>query len=241
VSGETILERAVPALLINLALALAAYRSGGVRPSGIAGGLAVGIPIYLALGGRGFLILVAMFVLGTALTRLGYARKERLGAAEAERGARGASHALANAGPAAVLAVVAAATGDPLWRVAFVAALATSSMDTAGSEIGPVWGGKTISLATLRPAPPGTEGAVSAGGTAAGLLAAALLGVLGWMAALHPAGAVPAVILGALIGNLYEGILGSRHLLSHTWLNATNTVVGAGVAALLARLLLQNH
>ncbi len=46
--------------------------------------------------------------------------------------------------------------------------------------------------------------------------------------------AVAAVVLGALLGNLYEGILGSRRLLPHTWLNATNTAVGAAVAALLA-------
>jgi uncharacterized membrane protein len=45
------------------------------------------------------------------------------------------------------------------------------------------------------------------------------------------------VVAGALGGNLYEGMLGARRWLSHGWLNATNTLVGAGCAVILAWLL----
>jgi len=198
------------------------------------GGLLVGIPIYLFQGWRGFVVLAAMFVLGTALTRLGYARKQRMGVAEEKKGARGASHALANAGIAALCAVLAWATTNPVWSLAYVAALATSSMDTAGSEIGPLWGRRTISLRNLRPVPPGTEGAVSLEGTLGGMAAALVLGLIGAGLGLYSGSGVMLVVLAATLGNIYEGVVGSRGLLPHTWLNATNTLVGALAAAGLA-------
>lgn len=229
--------RLVPALLVNAVLALVAFFAGSVRKSGLAGGLLVGIPIYLFLGAGGFVVLVLMFVMGTALTRWRYAGKERLGVAEEKGGARGMSHALANAGVAALGAAAAWLTGETWGAVAFAAALATAAMDTAGSEVGPLLGKRTISLRDFRPVPPGTEGAVSLEGTAAGLAAAAVIGIGGWLVSLYPGPLVAAVAIGALLGNLYEGIAGSRHWLSHAWLNATNTLVGAAGAVLAARLI----
>jgi uncharacterized protein (TIGR00297 family) len=217
---------------VNVLLAAAAYRGGGVRGSGVLGGILVGVPIYLGFGWRGFLVLVGMFVIGTGLTRLGYAKKQAIGAAEEKRGARGASHALANAGVAALAAIGHLLWPDPLWAVAFTGALATSAMDTAGSEIGPLWGRRTISLKDGRPVPPGTEGAVSLEGTLAGLAVAGVLALLAGSLGLVGRGAGLGVVGGALGGNLYEGILGSRRLLPHTWLNATNTLVGALLAVL---------
>jgi uncharacterized protein (TIGR00297 family) len=227
----------LPAVGVNLLFAGAAFAAGGVRRSGVAGGLLVGIPIALFLGWRGFLVLGAMFVIGSLLTRLGYARKHAMGVAEERRGARGMSHALANGGVAALCAVGAWLLPHPLWAVAMTGALATSAMDTAGSEIGPLWGKRTVSLRNLAPVPPGTEGAVSLEGTAAGLGVALVLALLGAGIGFLPPPAVPVVVLAAWGGNLYEGILGSRRLLPHTWLNATNTLVGGVLAALLARLL----
>ena len=85
--------------------------------------------------------------------------------------------------------------------------------------------------------PPGTEGAISAEGTLAGLAVALMLGALGlWMGLLPGPAALLAVLVGAWIGNLYEGLLGSRRLLPHAWLNATNTLVGGLAAAALSLL-----
>lgn len=225
----------LPAVGVNLLLAGAAYAAGSVRRSGVIGGLLVGIPIALFTGWRGFLVLGGMFVIGTLLTRLGYARKHALGTAEEQRGARGASHALANAGVAALCAAGSWAAPHPLWAVAMTGALATSAMDTAGSEIGPLWGKRTVSLRNFAPVPPGTEGAVSLEGTAAGLGVALALAVLGAVTGFISFGALAPVVLAAWGGNLYEGVLGSRRLLPHTWLNATNTLVGALLAVLLVR------
>jgi uncharacterized protein (TIGR00297 family) len=231
VNMDVLTGNMIPAILVNVAFGLLAYRVGGVRKSGLLGGLLVGIPIYLFLGWRGFTVLAVMFVLGTALTRMGYARKQRMGVAEEKKGARGASHALANAGVAALCAFLAWLTSNPVWGLAYVAALATSSMDTAGSEIGPLWGRRTISLRNLKPVPPGTEGAVSLEGTLGGMAAALVLGITGAGLGLYSISGVSLVVLAATLGNLYEGIVGSRGLMPHTWLNATNTLVGALAAA----------
>ena len=72
-------------------------------------------------------------------------------------------------------------------------------------------------------------------GTAGGLLAALALSLVAWGSDLHPAGVVPLVVLAAWIGNLYEGVVGSRRLLPHAWLNTTNTLVGDLAAAILVR------
>jgi uncharacterized protein (TIGR00297 family) len=226
-------SRFLPALLVNLVLGALAWRAGAVRPSGFAAGVLLGTCIYVALGWPGFLVLAAFFVLGSALTRIGYARKRELGTAEGRAGARGAAHAVANAGFPTLFALAALGTGVPLWTLAFVAAFATASMDTAGSEIGPLLGRRTVSLRNLKAVPPGTEGAVSLEGTLAGLLAAFLVGGVGALSGLIPPMQLGAIVLGAAAGNLYEGLLGARGVLSHGWLNATNTLVGAGIAVLL--------
>jgi uncharacterized protein (TIGR00297 family) len=225
------------ALLVNIVLGILAWRAGAVRASGLEVGILIGTCIFVGLGWQGFLILVTFFVLGSVLTWVGYGRKLELGAAEEQAGARGASHALANAGFATIFALASWITGDWQWPLAFVAAFATASMDTAGSELGPLLGRRTISLKNLKPVPPGTEGGVSLEGTIAGLIAAFFVAIVGAFLFLIPMTHVGLVVAGALAGNLYEGMLGARRLISHAWLNATNTLVGAGVAVALVALI----
>ena len=223
-------------LLINIVLGVLAWRAGAVRKSGLEVGILLGTCIFAAVGWQGFMILVTFFVLGSVLTRFGYAQKKEMGAAEEEEGARGATHALANAGFATVFAIAYWITRVPLCLLAFVAAFATASMDTAGSELGPLLGRRTVSLKNLKPVPPGTPGGASLEGTIAGLIAAGFVAIVAAFLFLIPMSHVGLVIAGALAGNLYEGVLGARRVMSHTWLNATNTLVGAGCAVLLAHL-----
>jgi uncharacterized protein (TIGR00297 family) len=231
------LDRLPLALGVNLALAALAWRAGSVRFSGFLAGIFLGTVIYATLDWRGFSVLAVFFLLGSVLTRWGYARKAALGAAEAKGGSRGASNAFAKTGLPAVLAVAGWATGEPVWSLAFTAALATGAMDTTGSEVGPLLGRRTISLKNLRPVPPGTAGAISLEGTLAGSAAALLLGGVGIMVGLLPASGILPVLAGALTGNGIEGILGSRRLLPHAWLNAVNLALGAAIAGVLSLLL----
>ena len=234
---EIPLFRIAVGLLINIIMGVVAWRAGAVRKSGLEVGILLGTCIFVGVGWQGFMILVTFFVLGSVLTRMGYAQKREMGAAEEQEGARGASHALANAGFATAFAIAYWLLREPMWLLAYVAAFATASMDTAGSELGPLYGRRTLSLKNLKPVPPGTEGGVSLEGTIAGIIAAGFVALIGAFLFLIPMTHVALVVVGALAGNLYEGVLGARRLLSHGWLNATNTLVGAACAVMLARLI----
>ncbi|MBD3337114.1 MAG: DUF92 domain-containing protein, partial [Candidatus Eisenbacteria bacterium] len=77
------------AIAVNLVLGLLAVALRAVRWSGFAGGVVVGTLIYAGAGRHGFAILVGFFILGSLLTRLGYATKAERGVAEEKGGRRG--------------------------------------------------------------------------------------------------------------------------------------------------------
>ncbi|MCA1651993.1 MAG: DUF92 domain-containing protein, partial [Acidobacteria bacterium] len=126
--------------------------------------------------------------------------------------------------------------------VAFVAALTAGASDTVASEIGKAWGRRTWLLTSLRRVPPGTSGAISLEGSAAGVLGACALAGAGWGLGLIPGNAVLPVIAGATVGSLVESALGATleapGILNNDLLNFFNTAVAAAVAVLLAGVIL---
>jgi uncharacterized protein (TIGR00297 family) len=157
--GWPFVTRLLIGAAINAALAGTAWAARTVDLSGVAAGFLVGTAIYAFLDWRGWLLLVAFFVIGSACTKLGYRRKAAANLAQEQGGRRGARHALANAGVATACAVFAALTSYPaLFAVAFAAAFATAAADTASSEIGQLVGRRTFLSTTFRPGPRGPEG-----------------------------------------------------------------------------------
>jgi uncharacterized protein (TIGR00297 family) len=240
--GELLIRVAIAAA-VNAALAGAAWAARTVDFSGVVAGFLVGTAIYTFLDWRGYLLLMAFFVIGSACTRIGYRRKAAANLAQEKGGRRGARHALANAGVATACALFAALTPHPaLFAVAFAAAFATAAADTSSSEIGQLIGRRTFLITTLRPVPRGTEGAVSLEGTLAGIAASALVAVAGAAVALYPWAAVLPIVGGAFIGTTFESVVGAtlekRRLLDNEALNFLNTLVGALAGAGLATLVL---
>ena len=236
--GELLVRLAVGAA-VNLALAVAAYAARAVKLSGAVAGLAVGSVVWGCLGWRGFLLLAAFFVLGTAATKLGYRKKAAAKLAQEEGGRRGARHALANCGVAVACAALAATVplGLPYalpYALAFAAAFATAAADTAGSEIGQLYGRRAYLPTTLRRVAPGTEGAVSVEGTAAGVVAGLALGCLGAAVGLYPWAGAALVAVAAFVGTTLESLAGAAFdtdaLLDNEAMNFLNTLVGALVA-----------
>jgi uncharacterized protein (TIGR00297 family) len=165
-------------------------------------------------------------------------RKTRLGIAEGRGGRRGAGNAVANTGVAAAAAVLAALSyASDAARIAFVAALAAGGGDTVASEIGKALGRRTFLVPTLARVPPGTSGAVSAEGTAAGLLGALALGGLGVLFGLVPAATLPAIVLAATIGAFAESAMGATleapGIVNNDVLNFLNTAIAAAAAIFL--------
>lgn len=220
------------ALAVNAALAVLFRWTGTVDRSGMAAGFAVGTLTWTFGGSGAFAVLIAFFVLGSSTTRFGRARKERLGVAQAKKGARSARHALANCGVAVYLALLATTAPDPtVWLIAFVAAYATATFDTLSSEVGQAWGGRPVMITTLRRVPVGTDGAVSLVGTLAGFAGAAVVAALaGGLGLLAPA-AIMIVLVAAFIGSSADSLLGAtlerRGLMDNEAVNFSNTLVGA--------------
>ena len=231
--------RLLTAAAVNAAIAVAVSLLRLVAPSGAVAGLVLGTVI-LAFGGwPSYALLWAFFLAGTAATKLGYRAKLARGVAQAESGRRGARHAIANCGVAAAILLVAASRRDPVPAAVFAAvagAFAAALADTLGTEIGSLAGRRPISLGTLSSVAPGTPGAVSWPGTAAGAAGALLIGLLAWRTGMVSAALVPAIAIAGVAGSLAESFvvgLGGGHgfRLDHEFSNALNTLVGAAVAA----------
>jgi uncharacterized protein (TIGR00297 family) len=217
-------------IAVTAILAFLAWRAGTVRASGIAAGVLIGLWIYVAGGWRWFSVLAVFFIAGSALTKLGYPAKAARGLAESHSGRRGWQNAVANGGVGALCAGVWIFTLDPRAAAAFVASFATALFDTAGSEIGGLYGRSPISLKNFRRVPPGTEGAISLQGLAGGLVSAAALAAGGGLLGVIPFKAFTPVVLAAVLGGLYESLAAGVVPLRHSALNFTNTAVGALLA-----------
>lgn len=239
----------VPWLVANGILALAGYFARSVNFSGAVGGWVLGTILILGAGWPLYVALLGFFVIGTAATKLGYARKAAAGLAQERGGRRGFSHAFSNVGVAAICAVavsrLARSTQGMTERELLplfmgIAALATAAADTTASEIGQLVGRRAFLPVTLRRVPPGTEGAISVEGTAAGVAAAAAVATVSMFAVHRMFGervgfswrVVAMVTLCALAGSYLESLAGSwnRRRMSpipNGVLNFFNTAAGA--------------
>jgi len=239
-SREVVAANMLPALIVNTVAAVGGWRLGTVRLSGMVAGWAIGVAVFASLGLRGWVLLFATFLTATITSRLGLRRKSLLGIAEERGGRRGAGNAIANTGLAAVAAVAAVATPfHDAALLAFVAVLTTGGGDTVASEIGKAWGGKTYLPTTLSEVRPGTPGAVSLEGSAAGIIGALLLAAFGASLGLIPPVLVWAAVAGAVAGSIVESALAATleapGIVNNDVLNFINTATGAIVAIVLMR------
>jgi uncharacterized protein (TIGR00297 family) len=227
------------AILVNAVVSFLGYRARTVSLSGAIGGSIVGIVIYAAAGAQAWLLLFITFVIASVTSRLGLKRKMLLGIAEERGGRRGAGNAVANCGVAAIAAVAAIVTPYRAESLlALTAALAAGGSDTVASEIGKAWGRSTFLVTSLSRVKPGTSGAMSLEGTAAGIVAAFALAAIAAQLGLIASGMMVAVVVAATAGALVESVLGATlegpGILNNDMLNFINTAVAATVVLALA-------
>ncbi|MFO0136749.1 MAG: TIGR00297 family protein [Cyanobacteriota bacterium] len=226
------------ALVLNSGLIAAAQRAPLLTKAGWVHAGVLGTVLWGCLGWRGWLAVVAYLALGSLVTRLGFQRKQARGLAEARGGRRGPENVWGSALVGAVLAMASVLVPPP-WRplllLGFAASFSAKLADTCGSEIGKRWGRRTLLITTLRPVPPGTEGAVSLEGSLASAVGAAvmatLMAALGWIATPQ---AWALVTLVGLLATLAESVIGATLQQRLPWLS--NELVN-GLQTLLAALL----
>ena len=229
-------QRAAVGFGVNLALAAGAYAMKGVGRAGALVGTILGATIWAFAGWQGFALLFAFFVLGTVATKLGYARKAVAGIAQEKGGRRGPGNAISKSSVPAAAAIFAATTDRPtLFLLALAGAFATAAFDTVSSEIGKAFGKRTFLITNFRAVPRGTDGAVSLAGTLAGVVAAAILGGLGWAVGLYPALGVAVVVIAAFLATTAESVVGAtlerRGLLDNDAVNFLCSLAGALLSA----------
>ena len=220
---------------ITVPIAGVAYLARAVDRSGAVAGALLATVLYVYAAWPGLVMLGGLMVVGTGVTRLGYARKEALGVAEGRGGRRGIGSVVANAGAGVAFAFLAVVTPySGAFTIALVAAFATALFDTTATEFGQAFGRRHVLVTTWRAVPEGTTGGVSVVGTMAGFLGATVLAGVGWAMGLVPGSAVLAIIFGAFCGSTLEslvgGLMGKGSRSDHHLRNLANTVVGAGVA-----------
>ena len=231
-------SRAAPGLVITAAFAIAARILRSVSLGGAMAGALVTFLLWIAWP-PAFLAELAVFVLASGATRVGYARKQQLGTAEKREG-RSASQVLANLSVATAAALGATFLHKPLLMFACAGALAEAAADTVSSEMGQALSAEPVLITTLRPVPPGTNGGVSGPGTFAGFAAALVVSGVCVLSVVVPGRGLLIALIAGVAGMLFDSFLGATlergRALSNDQVNFSSTLFAAALAALIAKL-----
>jgi len=228
----------VNVVLVSLCLALRLLSRSGCLAAFI-----IGTAVWACLDWRGWVVLLAFFMGGTAATKFQYAAKRALGVAQENAGSRRWKHAWANAGAGVLCAVFSLyfeTRGDRLrqeaWVWAFVACFAAALSDTLSSEFGQLAGKAPRLITTGERVSVGTDGGITLAGTLMGLLGATLLSVMGRFIGLIPVRATLPILLAGLSGNLLDSWLGATlqrsGRMTNEAVNFANTCGGAALGYL---------
>ena len=221
-----------------IALVLTQVPKTPLTKAGLLHATILGTGLWTFLGVKGWTVCVIYFILGSLVTKIRMKEKERLGIAEKRGGARGPENVWGSAAAAMTCAMMTYVfpAQSALFKVGYVASLATKLSDTFGSEIGKAYGKNTYLITTLKMVPKGTEGAVSVEGTVAGVIGSIIMALVGVALGLVTStSGVVACIIAAFVATTAESFIGAVFQDKYSWLtnelvNLINTIIGAVTA-----------
>lgn len=146
------------------------------------------------------------------------------------------SNFLFSAGPPVLAATLGAwMGGSTLWSLAALAGLSVVVADTAATEVGVAWGGRTILITSGRSVPAGTDGGISLTGSGASILWSgtfAMIAVL-VMEGAHDPTASAWVACAGVAGSFLDSVLGASAQ-SRGWLSNEHVNGLTATAAMIA-------
>jgi uncharacterized protein (TIGR00297 family) len=224
-------------------LSLVSLRLGLLDASGSLAAFGMGV-IIGAFGSINWLIMLIAFALaGFIVTRYKFELKASRGVQEGAKGERNYRNVVANALVPAAIAVISFALGEkgtPLASLVYLCAIAEAASDTIASELG-VLSPRVWLITTLRPVPPGTNGGVSAYGTAWAFIGATLASLLGWAILFPmqwPDASLAIPILMGFLGCIIDSLIGATWEREGHISKLGNNMISMAAAAVLGFLLL---
>lgn len=213
-----------------------------LTPLGYLNAWVLGVIVWGTLGWQGYTVVLFYFLVGSGVTKIGMAQKEAAGIAEKRSGMRSPANVWGSALTATICALGTLIVDAPfkeLLILAYVASFATKLSDTSASEVGKAYGKSTFLITTLKPVPPGTEGAVSLEGTIAGIIASIAIAFTGYSVGMIDLWGVLWCVVAALIATNIESLIGATLQDKIPWMtnevvNFINTTIGAIAAIILA-------
>lgn len=198
----------IAGLVLAAMIAGASYRVGALDTSGAIATTVVGALTFGFGGLTAGILLVLFFVSSSALTFLRKDEKRALAGYFSKGGRREVTQVLANGAVAASASVLFGLSGEVMWLAGVAGALAASTADTWGTEVGVLSRQLPRMITNGSLVPHGTSGGVTFNGSLAGVGGAALIGLASAVLA-GEALLFPIVILAGTIGMLVDSLLGA--------------------------------
>jgi uncharacterized protein (TIGR00297 family) len=211
-----VIARAIAGAFAAAIIALAAHRARSLTRSGAMAAVVIG-SLAVAVSWSWGALVVAYFVMTSALSRIGGDAKRRAPSIIDKTGPRDAVQVLANGGVFAIAALGMLVRPHDAWLALAAGALAASAADTWATEIGTAFGGEPRSILTLKPVPPGSSGGVSIAGTTAALGGATAVALVALILG-TPVHTCIAAAVGGFAGAIIDSVIGAT-LQAQRWCN----------------------
>ncbi len=192
------------------AVAAGGYRARALTGDGAVAAAVVGTAIFGFGGWRWAAVMVAFFVLSSALSRVGRRRKHATDELVEKGSRRDAVQVLANGGVAGLIALGYGIRADAtLLFPAFLGSMAAATADTWSTEIGALSRADPRSIVSGKLVPPGTSGGVTSAGFTGAIAGALVIGVAGGLWNHDVLKLIVTGLVAGFAGSVFDSLLGA--------------------------------
>lgn len=188
-------------ILFFAALAIFAFYKKWLTISGAVAACWMALLLYSTGGYKAFIAPGIFLVSGSLLSKLNKLQKEKDG--------RNAKQVFANGITGIVFMLLFAITQQQVYLITAIVSFCISMADSASSELGVYFKGKTYDILSLKKMPTGVSGGISVEGTLAGLVAAILLSFTAGLFYALSFGVFMLMAIAGFVGMLADSVLGS--------------------------------